>query len=316
MECKISPKIKRLSYSALLNLHSCPRKFQLNRLNGKKGEGEESEEMKQTLTFAFGHAVGDGIQQVLSGIPEDTIIWNLFTSWYADLFSENTKQHKSFWLALLAVQKFIVMRSQGYLEDYELVSFNGLPATELSFRVAFPDGFFLRGFLDAVLRNKKTGHVIVLEVKTSSATSLNSASYKNSAQAIGYSVVLDVLFPTISSYDVIYLVYLTKSKSYEQLVYTKSYAQRALWIQELLLDIESIKMYEKVGVYPMRGESCYSFFRECEYLNLCTLSTVVLVSDGAGGAGDVGGGEKEEKYQIDLTLEDLINAQYKKLNVM
>lgn len=306
----ISYKIKKLSYSSLLSLHACPRKFQLNRLNAREDEGDEDANTKTVLTFAFGHAVGDGIQQVLSGVPEDTIIMNLFLSWHAELFAENTKQHKSFWLALLAVQKFIVMRSQGYLEDYELVSFNRLPATELSFRVTFPNGFFLRGFLDAVLRNKKTGQVIVLEVKTSSATSLNSASYKNSAQAIGYSVVIDVLFPDISSYDVIYLVYLTKSKSYEQLVYTKSYAQRALWIQELLLDIESIKTYEKVGVYPMRGESCYSFFRECEYLNLCTLSTAVLVSEGAERE------EKKEEYQIDLTLEDLINAQYKKLNVM
>ena len=32
-------------------------------------------------------------------------------------------------------------------------------------------------------------------------------------------------------------------------------------------------MYESYGVYPMHGESCFDFFRECEYLGLCTLTT-------------------------------------------
>ena len=166
------------------------------------------------------------------------------------------------------------MREHGYLDGYNLVRYQDKPATELSFVIHLPDGFKYRGFVDAVLQHEISGAVMVLEVKTTNATAVNPAQYKNSAQAIGYSIVLDALFPDLRAYEVLYLVYQTKSESYQQLPFEKSYHSRALWIRELLLDIELIKMYEQASIYPMHGESCYSFFRECEYLNLCTLSTI------------------------------------------
>lgn len=301
----IDPRLTKLSYSSLLTLHSCPRKFQLYRLQSEKDSTDS--DGSGNVTFAFGHIVGEGIQYILDGLSIDQAIWRMFLGWHADLLDSNPKQNKSFYLAVIAIQKFVAMRDSGYLQDYELVYHNGVPAVELSFRITFPDGFTLRGFVDAVLRNKVTGEVVVLECKTSSATSLNSATYKNSAQAIGYSIVLDVLFPELSSYEVIYLVYMTKALQYEQLQFTKSYFQRALWIRELLLDIESIKMYEAAQIYPMRGESCFTFFRECEYLNLCTLSTSHLTTSYDQDE------EKKEVYQIELTLNDLINSQLTKI---
>jgi hypothetical protein len=227
--------------------------------------------------------------------------------WKPDLAAENTRQNKSFYHAVFAVQKFIALRKSGYLADYELVVYNGKPACELSFRITFPDGFKYRGFVDIVLQHKETKEVVVLELKTTSATNLNPATYKNSAQAIGYSVVLDVLFPALSSYQVLYLVYTTKNYEYNPLQFYKSYLQRALWIRELLLDIDVIKMYENVGVYPMHGESCFEFYRECKYLNTCTLSTDKLTDPF-----DPNNIE-EEKYEIELTLQDLINAQLSKV---
>jgi hypothetical protein len=99
-------------------------------------------------------------------------------------------------------------------------------------------------------------------------------------------------------------VYKTKSLEYEQLWFDKSYLMRALWIRELLLDLEIIKMYEDAGVYPMYGESCYSFYRECQYMGLCTLSTDKLIEPAAE--------PKEEQFQIELTLDDLITSQLSK----
>jgi hypothetical protein len=160
--------------------------------------------------------------------------------------------------------------------------------------------------VDAVLRHKETGKVLVLECKTTGSTTINPATYKNSAQAIGYSIVLDSIFPELSSYDVLYLVYETKTGSYEPIQFHKTYLQRALWIRELLLDIETIKMYEQAEVYPMRGESCYSFFRECEYFNTCTLSTQYLTKPCT---------EQEEdkiEYQVELSLNDLLTTQLQK----
>lgn len=307
---EIDKRILNLSYSSLLTLHSCPRKFQLYKLNSKT-DTEQSESSAQSITFAYGHMIGEGIQQVLEGYSESQILWSQFTKWGPDLYAENTKQNKSFWSAWIAIRQFISMREAGYLDGYELVWYEGKPASELSFSIQLPDGFIYRGFVDAVLQHTETKEVMVLECKTSSATNINPAQYKNSAQAIGYSIVLDAIFPELSSYKVLYLIYQSKSESYIQLPFDKSYYQRALWIQELLLDIEVIKMYESASIYPMRGESCYSYYSECEYYNMCTLSTSHLTTP-LTTEQKAQMDTELDRYQIRISLEDLINAQLNK----
>lgn len=264
--------------------------------------------MNQNITFAYGHVIGEGIQNVLAGMSEDTILFRAFLGWHADLEARDDKRNKNFYSTVIAIQTFIHMRNSGYLDDYELVEYNGRPAIELSFKIIFSDEFVYRGFVDAVLRHKETGEILVLECKTTSTT-INPAQYKNSAQAIGYSVILDKIFQGLSSYKVLYLVYHSKDNSYEQLPFTKTYLMRAQWIQELLLDIESIKMYDNVGVFPMRGESCYNFGRQCEYMSTCTLATSYLVKNL---------NNEEEKnldtkvYDIELTINELIAGQLEK----
>ena len=307
----IDPRISHLSYSGLLNLHACPRRYQLDRLNAEK---TSIEDLNGSLTLAYGHAVGRGLQLILEGRSEEQTIFTLFLEWEVELFAENPKQSKSFWSAIQAVQAFKSMYESGLLEDWELVYYEGNPACELSFKIVLPDGFYFRGFVDAVLQHKVTGEVRVLECKTTAATNLNPAQYKNSSQAIGYSVVLDSLFPELSSYEVLYLVYTTKNFTWNPLVFTKSYLQRALWIQELLLDVEVIKLYEETGVYPMHGESCYNFYRECEYLQTCTLNTAYLTSPMTQAELEKFE-EKESKYQIQVTIQDLITTQLRKSEV-
>lgn len=302
----VDPRLQQLSYSSLLNLHSCPRKFQLQKLSA---DIEEFESDSSKITFAFGHVVGHGIQKSIEGATESQCIWEMFLMWNTDLLDSNPKQNKSFWLAVMAVQKFRAMQSEGFLVDYELVYHNDKPACELGFVINFPGSFRYRGFVDIVLRHKYTGEVLVLELKTSSATNLNPAMYKNSAQAIGYSVVLDVLFPDLSSYKVLYLIYQSKSYEYNSMDFVKTYVQRALWIKELLLDIDMIQMYESEKVYPMHGESCYSFFRECDYLNICQLSTELIAKKLTQKVLDK---IANEEYSVNLTLADLIESQLNK----
>lgn len=318
MSSSIDPRIQLLSYSSLLTLHSCPRKFQLSRISEVPEDDDfeltdlqQASALSASVTFAYGHVVGEGIQNVLEGKTEEEILWAAFLQWDADLLSENTKQNKSFWGALYAIQAFASMRQNGFLEDYELVYYHDKPACELSFSIAMPDGFIYRGFVDAVLKSKSTGKVLVLECKTTGSSAVNPATYKNSAQAIGYSIVLDALFPDLSSYEVLYLVYQTKAQEYVTLEFPKTYYQRALWIQELLLDIETIKMYENAEVYPMRGESCFTFFRECEFYGACTLSTERLKVEFTEAMAEKRQKELDE-FQIKITLQDLISAQVRK----
>lgn len=304
-EGNIDYRIRQLSYSSLLTLHNCPRKFELYK---KRTEHRTEDSETSTITFSFGHVVGEAIQLALtSGTTYEQIVFKMFTTWHADLFAYDPKGAKSLWDAIIALKRFISLRESGFLEDYELVYYQGKPACELSFCINFPDGFRYRGHVDAVLRSKATGEVLVLECKTTGSKTLSPSTYKNSAQAIGYSIVLDAIFEDLSSYEVLYLVYQTHSREYTPIPFVKTYLQRALWIQELLLDIETIKLYEGAGVYPMRGESCYNFYRDCEYLQSCTMSNTYLVKPCTPEA------EDKTDYQVTLTLADLLENQLKKV---
>jgi len=269
---EIDPRLKLLSHSSRTTLHKCPRKYQLYRLSATQVAMADQKEVEQGVTFAYGKAVGIGVQSTMEDKTDDQIYLDTFLEWDTGLLDENPKQKKSFWLAIWAVQKFMVLRTQGFLDEYELVYYQGKPAVELSFQIVLPNGYKYRGFVDAVLRHKVTGEIMVLENKTSSGTA-NSAMFKNSGQALGYSVVLDILFPEMSSYIVLYLVYETKTMEYVELPFTKSLLQRALWLQELLIDTQLVTLYDSFDTYPMHGEACYDFFRDCEYLGVCTLST-------------------------------------------
>jgi hypothetical protein len=306
-EGSIDYRIRQLSYSSLLTLHTCPRKFELYK---KRTEHRAEESETSTITFSFGHVVGEAIQLALTpGISYSEIVMKMFTTWHADLFSYDEKGAKSFWDAMIALKRFLSLRESGFLQEYELVFHEGKPACELSFCINFPDGFRYRGYVDAVLRHKITGEVLVLECKTTGSKSLSPTTYKNSAQAIGYSIVLDAIFDPLSSYQVLYLIYQTHSRDYTTIPFVKTYLQRALWIQELLLDIETIKLYESAGVYPMRGESCYNFFRDCEYLQSCTMSNTYITKPCTPEV------EDKEVYQINLSLADLLENQLGKTSI-
>jgi len=306
----IDPRLKLLSHSSRTTLHKCPRKYQLYRLSSDSVALIGEKETEQGVTFAYGSAVGIGVASVLEGKSETQVLLDTFLEWDVDLLDETPRQKKSFWLAMHAVMQFIYMRSTGYLDDYELVIYKGKPAVELSFQVLLPEDYRYRGYVDAVLQHKHTGEVLVLECKTSSGTA-QPAYFRNSGQALGYSVVLDVLFPGLSSYTVLYLVYETKSYAYVELPFQKSLLQRALWLQELLIDSQMISLYHSFDTFPMHGENCYDFFKECEYLGLCTLTTENLVKPL-----DQKMMEKieedQESYEFTVDFNDLVLAQIEK----
>lgn len=291
---------KKLSYSSLLLLHSCPRKYQLYKLKARKSIEDNA---YQSLTFAFGHAVGLGVQLALCSTPIDTIYWEVFKSFTVDILLENTKQQKSFWLAMIAIEKFSALLEQGLLENTEVVQYNNQSAVELGFSINIVNGYTLRGSIDAVLRNTQTGAIFVTEVKTTSGNYVTEAQYKNSSQGLGYCLVLDSVCPGYSSYDVIYPVYKTKTKDWEVFVFTKSIELRSRYIRELMLDVETIALYEKENLYPMHGESCFNYYRECEYLGICHMKTEHLV-------GTQLDNTSETQFSLKLDLLDIIDSQF------
>ncbi len=302
----VHPRLKLLSYSSRLDLHSCPRKLQLNRL--RKPARDSS------VTFAFGHVVGLGLQLSMQQKTIQEIYFQMFLAWDTGLYEEETTNKKSFWYAMFAVQQFHAIKNTlrladgTDLKDYDLAYLDGKPAVELSFRVDIMQGFSYRGYVDVVLRHKITGEFLVLELKTTKYKTIDEATYKNSGQALGYGIILDAISPGKSSYRVLYCIYKTVSEEFELMSFDKSFTKRADWIRDLVLDVNMIGYYS-ANAFPMHGESCYAFFRQCEFFNICSMSDKVLINYEAIAVEDEKEENKEPEYQINISLLDLINSQ-------
>lgn len=264
-----------LSYSALQDLHSCPRRFELNKKLAHKQISTEDE----PIDFAFGHAVAAGVQEYILSKDTNKALLACLVNWRCSLLEDKLTKKKSAFYAAFAVQKFI----QEYdllLPDWELMYFDGVPAIELTFLIQLPRGKKYRGDIDAVLRHRKSGKVMVLEIKTTSFHTVDEAVYGKSAQALGYGVVLDQIIPESSSYDVLYLVYQTPSMEWKPMPFHKNRTQKALWIKDLLSDLTVLTAYEKGSHFPQRGESCFSFFRRCAHYDYCGMPNASLgISD-------------------------------------
>lgn len=273
----LAPKLKLLSHSSLTTLHSCPRKFELYRLNA--GEGQ-----RPSVDTAFGSAFGAGIQSLIELEGNLTrALFSAFIAWDTSLLEENSKSNKSFWEVVMALQGFEKLQLPLILKDWEIARLkDGKPAVELSFKVELPDGFAYRGFVDLVLKHRRENRYKIWELKTTGSYQVHEAQYKNSFQGVGYGVVLDAIAAgqgSESDYFVDYYIYKTKSREFELMPFLKSNLQRMRWLSQLLLEVEKLQLYDRLGTFPMHGENCYNFFRPCEYFGICEMSNSSLVDE-------------------------------------
>ncbi len=301
----IDPRLTRLSYSGRGTLHSCPRKYQLEKTARVPRERDEN------VTLAFGTVVGIGIQCQLERRSWNDTVMAMFMAWSVpDLLATEDRTKKGFFEAIFAVQKFTAIRNSA-LADYDLAEYNGRPATEFSFRITVFDEFVYRGYIDAVLKHKVTGKLLVLEIKTTGYNDVYESTYGNSSQATGYSVVLDTVAPGLSDYEVWYLVYKTGKQEYEILPFRKLYSERATWIRELVMDCQRIESYEVEQHYPAYGEACRNYGRDCAFYGTCKMSTASLCIPY--NPADPNMQDRDEgNYMVELNLIDLIDAQLNK----
>lgn len=275
------PRLYLTSYSSSLLQHSCLRKYQLTKLS----KNSRPVDSMQELTFQFGHTVGDAVVRLMQGVPLERVLWEtVFLGWPSqDFFQENPKQKKSMFHAIYALEKLNSMLQDGFMDDYELVYLlDGRPAAEVSYKLYLPGGYIERGYIDMILRSKITGKFCIFDNKTSSARYLNAGQYQNSAQALGYSVVLDKLAPGMDiDYTVSYFVWLTFLERWEHFEFPKTEMQRAQWIQSKLWDVEELKRvretYGDYGMWPLSGEACFSYNRPCPFMDTCQLQTEKLI---------------------------------------
>ena len=250
-----------------------------------------------TIDTAFGHAVGVGIQTLLEvtgdeySVEQDDLadaglsdyqqaIWKMFLSWEVPIDETKPKSKKSFHAACLAVEKYQQQLLPTLSQEWELAYFEDKPAVELGFIITLPNGYYYRGFVDAVLVNKTEKRFRVLELKTTGLNVVDIAQYKNSFQGVGYGVILDKLAANMNyeaDYYVDYLVYKTVGQEFLTYPFLKTTYQRAKWLSQLLVETETIDLYLKKELFPTHGESCYNYYRQCQYFGMCERDNADLI---------------------------------------
>lgn len=288
------PSKIRLSYSTLELLNLCERKLQMTKLLRGYDEREESEH------FSFGNGWGAGVISYLLHGNMDTAIYDAWLAYFPSLESDKKTQEILF--NTLRVAK---PRLDTYRQEYKIAEFDGRPAVELSFRIDINERFYYVGYIDGVTQHKTDGHYSVLENKhTSLWVNDIDPIYKNSGQALSYSIVLDKLAKqNIGQYGLNYLVAQYKRDLYEPTIhiinYKKNLLDRLRWFYTLGVDVDRLTQMLKLNVFPMRGGSCLSFNRPCKFFGMCQLQ----VNDRPKTDADV---EDTKEYQFTYTLDELV----------
>jgi hypothetical protein len=307
---KIHPNLKQLSHSSSTTLHGCPRRYELYKLSPNDPvEG-------RTIHTVFGHAVGTGTQELLVSGDYNQAVIKAFAEYPWDLEDEDgAKPKKTFYHAVHAIDRFQGFKASE-LGQYSIPLYKGKPAIELGYTIDCGDGWIHRGFLDALMIHNMTGEFEVFEGKTTASWNVHPAMYQNSGQGLGYSCIVDAIcaesgVPLMSGLKVNYCVYQTTGDmDWRLLQFVKNYTQRALWIKQLLRDIQHISEYGDDGYFPLHGENCYSFGRQCEYFGVCEMKTANLVPNPKVKLDD------PAKYTFHFKLEDIIEAQMQKQDVL
>lgn len=260
------------SHSQMEGLHSCPRKMLMKKLVAA-GIEEDPTFSSENLHFVFGHAVGAGVQSLWLHNNLEVAAWNCFMGWKAPLDARLDKKRKSSWEALIGVEKFVEIK-EALSDEWELMYVTNQrgeykAGIEINFKIDCHNGYVHYGHIDVLLRNKLNGSIAVLELKTTGLTAPEEALYANSGQAVGYSLVLDAIFPGLSSYEVYYCAYSASSREWAVMPFAKSVQQRAEYIKDLLLDHAMMDKYAELQFWPKRGESCFNYSRRCEFFGSC-----------------------------------------------
>lgn len=270
----------RLSHSTLKLLHGCERKFQKTKLLLNHNQRDESP------ALSFGKAMGAAMQLYFIlrtegetiQVAQDSGIWELFLN-YSPLLEDERRY--------LERAIYIFCDAQAFLErqlmEWEIAYFNGKYAAELGFKLDITDRYYYVGFLDLVLKNRKTGRYAVTDIKTSSLWAKDLAPiFKYSDQVIGYSIVLDkIVGPELAEFDTNYWVIQMPSKSvaslyepvYHSLNFPKTLQDRFEWFLKIYMDVNRVQALENLGTYPKR-DNCMAYNKVCQFYGSCSMTAL------------------------------------------
>lgn len=259
----------RLSHSTLETFHTCERKFQLERIYDA-GREDLSPHLSGGTIFGIGGA------SYLQHQDADRAIYEAYMAWNEDSPETDTRNWKVYLNALWRVFPSLDL----LLDEWEVVSFQGKPAVELSFRINIDEVFYYVGYMDVVIKNKYSGVYAVLDFKHT-GLSLKDISplYKFSGQLIGYSIVLDkIVGENLASYEVHYFSAQLGRNPYEvtphHFAFKKTLLDRLNWFASIQLDVQQIHQMKEINIFPRRGSSCMKYNKPCFHFNTCALNSL------------------------------------------
>lgn len=294
-----APKI-RLSESAINDLKTCERMFLLNRYltHGAR--------RSTNSTFSFGHGWGAFVQAYGSngGDYEKALL----AAWLAYEEPDFVDENKS-WERLHWTTSQILPRLDQFFSEWEVAEFEGKPAVELSFRLDVDDRYYFVGYIDLVCRHKQTGMYSVIELKHSGLQLEDlTPVFKNSSQALGYSVVLDQIAGDQAMWKVVYPVLQVKRSGWNfewhRLEFQKTLLDRLNWFLSVKIDTEYLNLLLQYDNFPKRGKSCLQFNKPCRHFEICDLE---------GHDEEVEYEEDTKEYQFHYQLDDLVANHLERL---
>lgn len=290
----------RLSHSTLEVFNTCERKFQLEKLLVTDSVRED------TPDTVLGTAYGAGVAEYLVSQDEEAALYKAWMAYWPELESDK----KSIPHAIAALEKSFPVLDK-LLMDYEVARLkDGKPAVELSFRIDINPMYYFVGYVDVVLRSRWDNTYVALDAKSTGLALLDLALvYQNSAQVLGYSIVLDsIVGEELADYGCGYFVAQLK-RDFEivihPLVFRKTLLDRLNWFITLGGDIKRFELAEELGFYPRRGSSCLKYNRPCKFFGICTLSSQDIPRKRE---------PDEIEYDFVFDLDNLIDNHLKRIN--
>jgi hypothetical protein len=258
----------RLSHSTFDLFNRCERLFQLEKLMITDKVRDESADL------SLGSAYGVGVAEYLTSQNKARAIYKAWLAYWPLI--ETEKKSVSHMVAALEAS-FSVL--DNILKEYEIATFKGKPAAELSFRINLNPAYYYVGYIDFVLKNRFDGSYVVFDAKTTGLQLLDlSPLYQNSGQVLGYSIALDAIVgESLTTYSVGYLaaqLYKDMSVKVKPYIFKKSLLDRLNWLTTLGMDLSRLEQAEQLSFYPRRGDACMKYNRPCKHFGTCQMSSI------------------------------------------
>lgn len=275
-----------VSYSSLNLADHCLRKFEFRKFYPQKPWGDDQ------FAADVGKAMHSAIQSWCTDGDEDKAYWILMKEYPYVWEFHQERDDRSLEAAISTLEAVF---DSDLMDNYELVEIrcpDGVvrPAVEVPFEiellgvtVADNVPVFYTGWIDMLMRNRSTGLVRPVDIKTTRVSSRDSTpKYKFDSQQIPYGFVAEHLqgIP-LESFEVLYL------ECYLDLVeprvipypFPKSREDLQEWMLNTLIRLGTIQRSMAMDYFPRTDGGCVSFMRPCYFLDVCETRNREAITD-------------------------------------